>query len=114
MSVAFDTFWHWRANFGGWPSNPYATTAPGSEESFALIHRPEAQGAQDNAKTVDMTNDQGWNADINSTGPAIENLPVDFGYFPNGEWWTDVSFVDPMPFSLPQFEDDLNMQNQVL
>lgn len=110
MSVAFDSFWHWRANFGGWPSNPYATT--GVDESLAADHRPEVLGSQRNTKPVEMTHTEGWSTPVYSTGPGLEGIPVDFGYFPNGEWWTDVSFVDPMTFSFPQFDDQIQMQNE--
>lgn len=99
MSIVFDTFWHWRAIFGGWRSNPYAPNTVDPSVPAA-----QNQGVGDNGWEMQDTSIlplQGWAASVPTNSIAFENVPPEFSYFPTGDWSAGLSFADPTSTLLP-------------
>lgn len=113
MSVMLDTFWHWRATFGGWQSNPYATGGDDDPSTLAA-HNQELGNSQwgfQNAPTAQL---QGWSTSVPTSNAVFDNIPADFSYFPDSEWFTGMSFMDPMNMSVSQFDQQIQMSNDTM
>ena len=106
-SVIFDTFWHWRATFGGWQSNPYE--ADGEDDGSRLVQDQNLANDQWNSANIETAPQQSWVPATGMSNVAFQNPPPDFHNFPDWDWAAGLSFLDPVNVPLDAFEEAISM-----
>lgn len=111
MSIVFDTFWHWRASYGGWRSNPYA---PHTDDSSIPVAQDQGLGDDEwvmqNTPLLPL---QTWAPPFSISNITFENIPAGFSYFPEGDWFAGMSFLDPTSTSLSQANQHMTIFNDI-
>jgi transcriptional regulatory protein LEU3 len=99
MSIVFDCFWWWRAEFGA-QSNPYTN----KDESEAQLELVTGVDRNTPAPALTSTVVQPWMTATAIGNGDVQNPFTNFDTFPDWDWAAGFDFPDASELNLPVIE----------